>query len=179
MLLEPGVSFSKVRFFKAAFHEGHGSEISWVASLTGERLAHETRLCDDNLDVTQPWIDFMNKVKDERRKTSLSDDMMKEISIMDRKGLGEVTMLAENVMKNRTTVCMNAVNAFMDKKENMSREKVSDYRAVELLKKWQEVYPQSDETTKMAFESYQKILEKVRASEARKDPPASSEEAKH
>ena len=107
----------------------------------------------------------MNKVKDERRKTLLSDDMTKEISIMDRKGLGEVMMLAENVMKNRTTVCMNAVNAFMDKKENMSREKVSDYRAIELLKKWQEIYPQSDETTKIAFESYQKILEKVRASE--------------
>ena len=114
----------------------------------------------------------MEAIREERRKTSLSDDMMKEVSTESRQVLSEVVMLAENVHLNRNRVCYSLIEAYAKHMMNETPSKVEDYRSVELVRVWLESHLQAEETSMRAIDRYLKAAEESakRVTERSDDP---------
>ena len=108
----------------------------------------------------------MEAIREERRKTSLSDDMMKEVSTESRQ------VLAENVHLNRNRVCYSLIEAYAKHMMNETPSKVEDYRSVELVRVWLESHLQAEETSMRAIDRYLKAAEESakRVTERSDDP---------
>ena len=170
VLLEPGSTQHKVRFVQNALIDEYSPELSWVSQLTGAPSG--TEILTDEYKICEEWAQTMEAIREERRKTSLSDDMMKEVSTESRQVLSEVVMLAENVHLNRNRVCYSLIEAYAKHMMNETPSKVEDYRSVELVRVWLESHLQAEETSMRAIDRYLKAAEESakRVTERSDDP---------
>lgn len=131
-----------------------------------------TELLTDEYKMCEEWAQTMEAIREGRRKTSLSDDMMKEVSTESRQVLSEVVMLAENDHLNRNRACYSFIEAYAKHMMNETPSKVEDYRSVELVRVWLESHPQAEETSMRAIDRYLKAAEESakRVTERSDDP---------